>query len=160
MLLGSVSLALTLPAAASDAAAAGSATVPITIRVVVTPVTRTIKDAPPKTIRLAGDYTKGDTIRGTSILRNAVPQFGKPKGARVGTGSFVITALSSRRAKADGVATFPGGTVRVRGVGTIDANPKAPIVGGTGLYAGATGAVEGRVLPSGAELNVYRMRVP
>ena len=96
---------------------------------------------PPKTLNL-GEHTKGDTISGTSILRNAVRQFGKPKGARVGTSSGVIVTLSARRARDDGVARFPGGTVHIHGVGKIDSNPKVPIVGGTGRFDGATGYYE------------------
>jgi hypothetical protein len=155
VLLASVSLVMALPAAAADAAAAKS----VTIRVLVIPVTRSVKDVPPKT-RGLGMYTKGDTISGTSILRNAVRQFGKPKGARVGTSSFVITALSSQKARADAVARFPGGTVHARGVGRIEPNPKVPIIGGTGPYAGATGVVEGQVLANGVELNILRLQVP
>jgi hypothetical protein len=156
VLLACVSLVMALPAAASVAAAAKS----VTIRVYVMPVTRSIKDVPPKTFTLAHEYTKGDTISGTSILRNAVRQFDQRKGARVGTSSFVITALSSRRVRVDAVARFPGGTVHARGVGKIEPNPKVPIVGGTGLYAGATGVVEGRVLTSGVELNISRLQLP
>jgi hypothetical protein len=43
-------------------------------------VAQAIKDVPPKTL-VGFEYTKGDTIRGTEILRNAVRQFNKPKGA-------------------------------------------------------------------------------
>ena len=146
---------MALPAPASDTAAGKS----VTIRVLVVPVTRSVKDVPPKTLKF-GEHTKGDTMRGTSILRNAVRQFGKPKGARVGTSSFVIITLSSQRVRDDAVARFPGGTVHARGVGRIEPNPKVPIVGGTGVYAGATGLVEGRVLPSGQQLDTFRLHVP
>ena len=156
VLLASVALVIALPAAATDAAAAES----VTIRVFVMPVERSIKDVPPETLRLAHEYTKGDTISGTSILRNAVRQFGKPKGARVGTSSGVIVAVSSQTVRLDGVARFPGGTVHVRGMGKIVPNPKVPIVGGTGRYAGATGVVEGRYVASGDTLNIYRLQVP
>jgi hypothetical protein len=154
-LLAAVSVVMTLAAGCSDDGAAKS----VTIRVFVTPDTRSVKDVPPKTINL-GEHTKGDTISGTSILRNAVRQFGKPKGARVGTSSFVLIALSAQRVRDDGVARFPGGTVHVRGVGKIEPNPKVPVVGGTGLYAGATGFAEGRVLPSGQQLDIFRLQVP
>jgi hypothetical protein len=154
-LLAAVSLAMALPAAASDAVAAKS----VTIRVFVIPVTRKVIDVPPKTLNL-GEHTKGDTISGTSILRNAVRQFGKPKGARVGSSSGVIVTLSARTARDDGVARFPGGTVHIHGLGKIDPNPKVPVVGGTGRYAGATGLVEGRVLASGQQLDIYRLHVP
>ncbi len=80
MRLASVSLVMALPAAASDAATAKS----LTIRVYVKEVTQSIKDVPPKTL-VGFEYTKGDTIRGTEILRNAVRQFNRPKGANVGT---------------------------------------------------------------------------
>src|SRR5262249_28581772 len=133
----------------------------VTIRVLVVPVTRTLRDVDPKTHGTTGEYTKGDTLRGTSILRNAVRQFGEPKGAGVGTSRFVFTALSARRFRFEGVARFPGGTVRARGVlGAIDGNPTVAIVGGTGLYAGARGVVEGHVLADGAQLDVVRLRVP
>ena len=131
----------------------------MTIRVLVEPVTRSIKDVPPKTLNL-GEFTKGDTITGTSVLRNYVRQFGKPKGARVGASTGMTTVVSSQTARSDAVARFPGGTVRARGMGKIGPSTKVPIVGGTGLYAGATGVDEGSHLASGVTLNVLRLRVP
>jgi hypothetical protein len=154
-LLVSLSLVIALPAAASDGAAARW----VTIRVIVIPVKRSFNDVAPKTHGTTGEYTKGDTISGTSILRNAVRQFGQAKGARVGTSRFVITALSPHTARADSVARIPGGTVHVHGVSTIAGTPKVPIVGGTGRYAGATGAVEGHVLANGEQLDVIRLQV-
>jgi hypothetical protein len=148
---------MALSAAASDTAAAKS----VTIRVFVMPVTRSFKDVVPKTHGTTGEYTKGDTLSGTSVLRNAVRQFGKPKGARVGASRFVMTALSSRRFRWDGVASVPGGTLHARGVmGEIAGNPTVAIVGGTGLYAGATGLIEAHVLASGVQLDVVRLQVP
>jgi hypothetical protein len=156
VLLGSASLVMALPAAASDAATAKS----FTIRVYVTQVTQSIKDVPPKTLRLAHEYTKGDTISGTEILRNAVRQFNKPKGARVGTDRYVITTVAWQKVTVDFVARFPGGTVHAHGEGKIGSKPKVPIVRGTGLYAGATGVIEGQHLASGEKLNIYRLQVP
>ena len=89
-----------------------------------------------------------------------MPQFGKPKGASVGTSSGVITAVASQRLKTDGVAKFPGGTVHIHGVGEFDPTPAVPIVGSTGRYAGATGVVEGRHIAGGATLNIYRLQLP
>jgi hypothetical protein len=154
--LASASLVVALRAAAFDAVAARS----LTIRVLVTPVTRTIKDVPPKTVRSTGEWSKGDTLSGTSILRNFVPQFGKPKGARVGTSSFTDIALSSQMVREDGIARLPGGTVHVRGVVPIGPTVKLPVVGGTGIYAGSTGVVEGRHLANGDSLNVLRLQLP
>ncbi len=154
--LASVSLVMALPAATSDAAAAKS----FTIRVYVKEVTQSIKDVPPKTFRLAHEYTKGDTIRGTEILRNAVRQFNKPKGANVGTDRYVIIAVAWQKVRVDFVTRFPGGTVHAHGEGKVGSKPEVPIVGGTGLYAGATGVIEGQHLANGEKLNIYRLQVP
>ena len=156
MLLASVSLVIALPAAASDAATAKS----FTIRVYVKQVTQSIKDVPPRTLRLAHEYTKGDTIRGTEILRNAVRQFNKPKGAIVGADRYVIIAVAWQKVRVDFVTRFPGGTVHAHGEGKIGSKPKVPIVGGTGLYAGATGSIEGQHLANGEKLNIYRLHIP
>jgi hypothetical protein len=156
VLLASVSLVMGLPAAASDAATAKS----FTIRVYVKQVTQLIKDVPPKTFKLAHEYTKGDTIRGTEILRNALRQFNKPKGAEVGTDRYVIIAVAWQKVSVDFVTRFPGGTVHAHGEGKIGSKPKVPIVGGTGLYAGATGSIEGQHLANGKKLNIYRLQIP
>jgi hypothetical protein len=156
-LLGFLSLVIALPAAASDAAATRSAT----IRILITPVTRTFTDVAPKTHAMTGEYTKGDTLKGTSILRNAVPQFGKPKGARIGTDRFVETALSPQRIVFDGVSRLPGGTVHARGImREVAGKLTVTIVGGTGSYAGATGVIAGSHLPSGVTLDVARLQLP
>jgi hypothetical protein len=42
----------------------------------------------------------------------------------------------------------------------VAGNLAVAIVGGTGLYAGATGVVAGHHLPSGVTLDVARLRVP
>ena len=156
VLLASVALVMALPAAASNAATAKS----LTIRVFVKRVTQSIKDVPPRTFRLAHEYTKGDTIRGMDGLRNAVRQFNKPNGASVGTDRYVFTAVAWQKVSVDFVARFPGGTVHAHGEGKIGSKPELPIVGGTGLYAGASGVVEGRHLANGKKLNIYRLQLP
>lgn len=156
MLLASASLVMTVPAAVGDAATVTS----FTIRVYVKEATQSIKDVPPRTLRLGREYTKGDTIRGTETLRNAVRQFNKPKGATVGTDRYVITAVASQKISVDFVTTFPGGTLHAHGVGKVGSPPKVPIVGGTGIYSGATGVIEGRHLANGEKLNTYRLKIP
>jgi hypothetical protein len=156
VLLASVSVVIALPAAASDGATAKS----LTIRVYVTEVTQSIKDVPPKTLRLGGEYTKGDTVRGTEVLRNAVRQFDKPKGANVGTDRYVIIGVALQKVRVDFVTSFPGGTVHAHGEGKRPSKPEVPIVGGTGRYAGATGSIEGQHLANGKKLNIYRFQVP
>ena len=121
VLPASVALVMALPAAASDAAA----TVPgsVTIRVLVQPVTRTIKDVNPKTINLV-QYTKGDTIRGTSILRNAVPAVRQAKRCSRRYQQLPdLPRWRRRRLRTDGIAKFPGGTVHIHGVSEFDPTP-------------------------------------
>lgn len=154
VLLASAALVMALPAAASEAAGAES----VTIRVYVKEVTQSIKDVPPKTL-IGYEYTKGDTIRGTEILRNAVRQFNKPTGANVGSDRYVIFAVAYQKVRVDFVTKFPGGTVHAHGVGKPGSG-KVPVVGGTGRYAGATGVAEGRHLANGKKLNIYRLRIP
>lgn len=78
----------------------------------------------------------------------------------MGTSHGVTKALSSQTAMSNAVAKFPGGTVHARGEGEIGPTTKVPIVGGTGVYAGATGVVEGSHLASGVTLEVLRLQVP
>jgi hypothetical protein len=156
VLLASVSVVMALPAAASAASTAKS----LTIRVYVTEVTQSIKDVPPSTLRLGNAYTKGDTIRGTELLRNAVRQFDKPKGAEVGTDRYVIVAVALQTVRVDFVTRFPGGTVHAHGEGKRGSKAVVPVVGGTGPYAGATGSIEGQHLANGEKLNTYRLRIP
>jgi hypothetical protein len=155
VLLASAALVLALPAATSKAATAKS----LTIRVYVKEVTQSIKDVPPKTFTLGHEYTKGDTISGTEMLRNAEPQFSKPIGANVGSDRYVLIALRKEWVRADFFTKLPGGTVHAHGVGKPGTG-KVPVVGGTGLYAGATGVAEGRHLANGKKLNIYRLRIP
>jgi len=179
VLLATTSLLVALPAGSSDAAASKS----VTIRVIEKPVTQSItKDVPPRTARLKGRFTKGDTLSETAILLNDVPQFGWPKGGTAGSLSRVIVALSPRTVRDESVATFLKGTVHVRGesktghgvafhhvlsdpfVVVLREHRKLPIVGGTGVYAGATGVVESRYLyytdVGAVWLNIYRLQIP
>lgn len=95
-----------------------------------------------------GVDSKGDFLRAGSILRNAAPQFGKPKGARVGTDDFLIKYVSAKRQLVRGRTRLPGGVIRVETV--VPAGAPAPIVpvsGGTGVFDGARGTLESRALP-------------
>jgi hypothetical protein len=85
----------------------------------------------------------GDTYVTTSKLVNAVRQFGKKKGAVVGTDTSTTTLTAPRSARVTGLATLPGGTLRVRGKlnEQMDATYVAPVVKGTGAFAGARGTV-------------------
>jgi dirigent-like protein len=103
----------------------------------------------------------GDRVIQRNKLTNAVRQFGKPKGARVGTDSGTVTFTSANTARFDGVARLPGGTIKIRGNLRPLANGgiQIPIAGGTGRYARATGTV---TVEAGDDpvLNVYRVTLP
>jgi hypothetical protein len=103
----------------------------------------------------------GDRVIQRNKLTNAVRQFGKPKGARVGTDSGTVTFTSPTTARFDGVARLPGGTIKLRGNvrPLADGGIQIPIAGGTGRYAAATGTVT--VAPGDDPvLNVYRVTLP
>jgi hypothetical protein len=100
----------------------------------------------------------GDTVFGSGRLRNAVPQFGKPKGAIVGRDRYKSVFLTSAIASVDVTATLPGGTIRARGKADFRlARNVIQVVGGTGMFAGAKGTAEERVTQSGETFNVYRL---
>jgi hypothetical protein len=150
------SLALAMPATTSDAATDKA----LTIRVYVEEVTQSVKDVPPKTLILRRVYTKGDTISGTETLWNAARQFDKPIGAKVGSDRYVITGVKDNWVRADFVTRLPGGSVHAHGEGEPGVNAEVPVVGGTGVYAGATGVAVGRHLANGKKLNTYRLQLP
>jgi hypothetical protein len=79
-------MALTLDS--SDAARAKS----VTIRFFRLSLPRSVKDVPPTTFD-QGEWTRGDTYRGSANLENTTRQFGRPKNARIGTSLFGKTAL-------------------------------------------------------------------
>jgi hypothetical protein len=156
LVLGSA-LLLALPAQGAH----GTESKTQTIQIVSTTVyARVLLDRAPK-----HTPTKGDKVWEKSRLRNDVAQFGRPKGALVGSDVGVNTILSNNppRAKVTGIVTLPGGTMRFEG--TLNANATRAdirVVGGTGAFAGARGTLEVRSLtPDGiTALNVYRLRLP
>ena len=107
----------------------------------------------------------GDVVRETSTMRNAIAQFGRPKGAVVGHDTwlvtFVIPPLTKLEVKA--TARLPGGTIRAAGtISGVQTTGTLHVVGGTGSYAQARGTVSMRNLnTSGSRgLNVYRLQLP
>ena len=89
----------------------------LTIRLIGTAATsRYLVDHAPK-----GYPNKGDVVRETSTLRNAVAQFARPKGAIVGRDVWITTIVIPPFGKADvkAATTLPGGTIRA--VGTVTA---------------------------------------
>jgi hypothetical protein len=126
------------------------------IRLISIPGRTVERDLPPK-----GAPNKGDSLSGTSTLRNAVAQFEKPKGAVVGSDSYSITLTAPPRALVKARVKLPGGTLRLQGEASLAVNViKVPVVGGTGAFAGARGTSAVSELSGGRSLNVYRLRIP
>jgi len=130
-----------------------------TIRVVSNRLsTRLVLDRPPK-----GSVNKGDTLSATSRLNNAVNQFGRPKGAVVGTDVWVTTVISftanTLRARIRATVTLPGGTIRLAGT-AVETKLDVPVVGGTGAFAGARGTTDVSIRTDDVALVTYRLRLP
>jgi hypothetical protein len=133
---------------ASSAQAAAAQTIEVT-SVTVTMVTN---DVGPK------GASKGDSISFRDRLLNAVKQFGKTKGVRVGSDSGVMTFTSSNTATFTGLAILPGGTLKLKGEvsGLSNGGFVIPVVGGTGKFAHVTGTLT--VGPGGKRVaNTYRL---
>jgi hypothetical protein len=137
----------------SGANGATGTTLVIRVEAVVT--SRTTHDAPPRGL------SKGDRYVARSRLTNVVAELGRRAGAVVGTdeetstlgrGGTTWTSVGSTR--------LPGGTIRVRGHGTVAPGSigRYVITGGTGRFAGARGALEAQV--GDPSLNVYRVTLP
>jgi hypothetical protein len=109
-------------------------------------------------------YSNGDVIFGTSLLRNAVAQFGKPRGAVVGRDEFRVTYKTDDSFTKRVTATLPGGTIVCQGTAYF-AEPKQTIlvIRGTGAFTKASGTCEtSKTSPNryGADsLNVYRIDI-
>ena len=104
----------------------------------------------------------GDVLRARSTLRNAVAQFGRPKGAVVGRDVGVVTMVAAAEGNVKVIATLPGGTIRLSGRDTAVPNESLRVTGGTGKFAGALGVVAVRLLDVRIRraLNVYRLQLP
>jgi hypothetical protein len=112
-------------------------------------------DKPPK------GPSPGDRYITTSVLRNQVPQFGRPVGAVVGRDRAIYHFYASTTYLIDGVASFPGGTVFFRGRTSVSSTTGAvPVTGGTGRFARARGTVRVSDLGGTRALNIYRLRLP
>jgi hypothetical protein len=121
------------------------------IRVIATAVSGKTQENPP-----AGPA--GDVFTGSDRLRNAVAQFGKPKGAIVGRDTYRLVFRSASIATVSVTARLPGGSIKCRG--KFYGNRRSQlirVVDGTGTFAGATGTCAAS--PSGTDtLNTYRLR--
>lgn len=111
-------------------------------------------DVPPR------HASAGDRQLFTSRLLNARPQFGKPKGAVIGSDRSTMLLTAPTSARLETVTKLPGGTLTVSGPlkaaghGAVSAR----VVGGTGTFAGARGTLT-VFAPTGPKtaVNIYRL---
>ena len=105
----------------------------------------------------------GDYVVMTDGLTNAVRQFGKARGALIGSDRAVERLVAGGGVRIEGTTKLPGGTLHVSGRLRTDAQGRAiaPVVGGTGRYDGATGTLTVVNLTSAGNvaLNVYRLNL-
>lgn len=130
----------------------------MTIRVLASVTKANPVDLPPRNVQ-----NKGDRVFVESQLRNAVPQFGRPKGSIVGIDYSTITYISRTKRLVSVQITLPGGGLRLRGtlnVSDPNALVKIPVISGTRDFAGATGYSEARSASGQQTLNIYRLRLP
>ena len=105
--------------------------------------------------------SKGDTIEYRDRLLNAKAQFGRAKGAAVGSDRGTMTFTSAHAATFSGVAVLPGGTLRLEGkvIALPGRSLAIPVTGGTGRFAKAKGYV---LVGPGTKraLNTYSLVLP
>jgi hypothetical protein len=145
-------LACVLAFAVLPAGAASAATQEI--KVISVTVSTVSHDVKPK------GASKGDTIAYRDTLLNAAPQFGKKKGAAVGTDSGTMTFTGAHTAVFKGKAVLPGGTLTLSGpVYSTAAGLIVPVTGGTGAFAHVHGTL---LVGSGSKrvANTYRLVRP
>jgi hypothetical protein len=150
-------LGLTGIAALVLATAAGARPGATVIRVVSVATAQQVHDAPPK------GPSKGDYVVVDDKLTNAAAQFGKKKGALVGTDHAIEKNVGANRVMVDGIARLPGGTIHFKGELKIRQNGIASVavVGGTGDFQSAKGTVAIANLTKDGKtaLNVYTITV-
>jgi hypothetical protein len=130
----------------------------MTIRLLASVTKASPVGLPPRNVQ-----SKGDRVFVESQLRNAVPQFGQPKGSIVGIDYSTITYVSSTERAVSVQVNLPGGGLRLRGtlnVSDPNALVKIPVISGTRDFEGATGYSEARSASGQQTLNVYHLRFP
>jgi hypothetical protein len=147
-LIGLLAFALAL-AGATTAASAATPAIVITVKSVTT--ASIPRDTLPK------GASRGDRIIMRDRLVNVRAQFGKPAGAIVGRDEGILRLTSATTGTFDGIATLPGGTIRLHGI-IRDGIETFTVSGGSGKYANARGTI---AIGSGkSPLNTYRISFP
>jgi hypothetical protein len=132
-----VALAAAVVVVVVASASAAPAGPPAVIRLVSTTTSYRVTDTKPK------GASPGDRQVFTSRLRNAAAQFGKSKGAVVGSDRSTLVLTAAGGAQMTTVAKLPGGTLVVRGPLSDAGNGavSVPVVSGTGRFDGARGTL-------------------
>ena len=143
----------------ADAAGCGSGgpkTKSMTLRFVWTESKeRLAVDLPPK-----GKVNRGDVITARSILRNAVAQLGKPKGAVVGHEVATFDVVSPRKATIRIRLTLPGGGFEASGrASTAPWHGPLTVSNGKGSFTGASGTGTLRQFFE-RSTSVFRLQIP
>ena len=103
-----------------------------------------------------GDPNVGSRLILTKALYNRAPQFGRGKGARVGSVEVVCTVVSEARAQCTVTAHVPNGEIVAMGAMSLSdkglSSNRFAIVGGAGAYSGARGEVDSRDVSSTSSL--------
>ena len=127
---------------------------PAVIQLISVTTSESSVDLPPR------NASAGDRQLFTSRLLNAQAQFGKKKGAVVGSDRGTMRLTSARSARLETVARLPGGTITVRGKLTAAGAGAVsiPVVTGTGVFVGARGTLT-ILAPTGPKtaVNIYRL---
>ncbi|HZO98353.1 MAG TPA: dirigent protein [Gaiellaceae bacterium] len=114
-----------------------------------------------QTDRAPKGTSRGDTIVFRDRLVNAAAQFGRPKGAVVGSDRGTMTFTGAHTARFSGRAVLPGGTLRLEGkvVPLAGDSLAIPVAGGTGRFAKARGFL---LVGPGEKraLNTYSLTLP
>jgi hypothetical protein len=146
--------AVGLLAAATLASGASAAAPPTVIALVSTTTKESSVDVRPK------GPSAGDSDTSSSRLANARAQFGRPRGAVVGTDRGTLVFRSAHAATLRAVTKLPGGTLVVDGGihSLADGSVVVPVTSGTGAFIGAHGTLT-IFPPSDAKtaVNVYRL---
>jgi hypothetical protein len=148
-------IALALPAQSEQADATT-----ITIRLISTTTDgKVLTDRAPM-----HEVSKGDLLIVESTLRNAVAQFGRPKGAVVGYDSVIFQMRSRTQADVTVESRLPGGWLLAGGRVRLGARQTYPVTGGRGRFANARGTGEAVALVRQGQgdrrLKTYRLRLP
>jgi hypothetical protein len=130
----------------------------MTIRLVsITTSAKVLRDLPPTNVA-----NGGDVVWVKSELLNERPQFGKPKGARVGSDVTTLTYVTASVGDVKVTVKLPGGTLRVTGRfrSGDTGQTTVRVTGGTGVFRGARGSCTVSQQRGLRALNVYRLQLP